>query len=397
MLDLIPANNARQVQFSRWMVLFLYGVMALSGSANAQENPINAPPPQADAAKKAVENPLLKLVIPAYVKPGMRFVFNGSSVSMKGTGEGPMRYDVVAVTDSRVLMNSVNYVKYGFDGKIGVSSSAGVDVRSGVPGTNSIGSIWVSKEALAAMAADNTMTVAYEKWPINGRSYDAVILVKQIQDSAQRTIYDRETGLLLGMQLATGKMRQDNDLNIFNRENSSILSYQTARQLDLPWFKADAPKWTKTVKRMKYQGQSRLSGGGVAQDIVTAQSKTAEITDRGDDWAIIKSTSESQGVTIAKDTLSNGPATIGGYWINPDALNKMKQGVVDEDPTLHSVLTFQIQEGAVGKLGVLVETNADRSYQLVWGYSLDDGALMYSMVQDSSMQTTTEFKLVGRE
>ncbi|GEM_PF-2962553 len=370
--------------------------------AVAQDNPLEATTP---ATPGGAGNPLTRIVVPDYIKPGARLIYHAISGSevrrpnqepTSSTGAGFTRYDVAAVSGDMVLLNSLNYVTYGLNGQTGVAGGAGIVVRSSDPFANTGGSLWVSKDVLAAMQTDASMNVAHEKWPINGRTYDAVVLTKIQRDQAHRLVYDKDKALLLAMQLATGNPRQLGDPTGFNRENSSSTLFQTYRVLDLPWFKADAPAWVKTVKRLNYQGQQKLHGD-VGPSVTMAINRVVEFSERGPNWAILKATTQFQGSQPTTSQSVVGPATIGGYWINPKTLREMKQGVLDEDPTLKNSLTYQIQQGHMGQLGVLVETNTDRSYQIVCGYNLDDGMLVYSMLQDKSLNTVIEFTLVGKE
>jgi hypothetical protein len=368
--------------------------------ANAQPaDPLAAPPPGATAPPQPTPPSPLAFVVPDYVVPGARFVHSTSIGQMirqqpqgpaTSTSAGLLRTDVIAVTDSMVLLAQATYVSYTAGGR-GVVGSGLAAVRASDPASGTLGALWVSKEALTAMQEARTMQVAQEQWPINGRTYDAVVFTREAQDSAHRYAYDRARGLLLASQIATGQGQA------FNRETSSVSVFQTYRAVTLPWFSAAAPAWTQTFKQLSYEGRSTLDGRGIAPSIVTPGRVVVAVSERGPGWAILRSTVQIQGQAPVTSTTATGPASIGGYWISPAALRQMAPGVVDRDPTLGTTLAYRIEDTPGGRLGMLIESDNAGSFQRAFGYSLDDGVLVYSRAYDAAMGTTTEYLLSARE
>lgn len=362
-------------------------------------DPLAAPPPGVAATQQPNPPSPLAFFVPDYVVPGARFVYSGSISQMirqqnqgagTSTSTGLQRTDVLAVTDSMVLLGSSNYVSYGMGGR-GVTGGSVVAIRASDPTSGTIGALWVSREALTAMREARTMQVADEQWPINGRTYDATVLTREDQNAAHRYAYDRTRGLLLATQLATGQGQG------FNRETSSVSVFQTDRAVTLPWFQAEAPAWTRTFRQLTYEGRTTLDGRGIAPSIVTPGRIVVSVSERGPGWVIFTSSIQSQGQAPVTATTATGPASIGGYWINPDVLRKMTPGVIDQDPTLGTTLTYRVDDTPGGRLGLVIESDNADGFQRAFGYSLDDGVLVYSRTHDATMGTTIEYLLSGRE
>ena len=88
---------------------------------------------------------------------------------------------------------------------------------------------------------------------------------------------------------------------------------------------------------------------------------------------------------------------VGAYWMDPEVLNNMRPGKIDQDAVLQSTLTYDIAETQNGRFGVLTDASDTQSFKLQWVYSLQDGTLTYSSMEIPSMNTKVEISLVGKE
>ncbi len=374
--------------------LFLLGCAAL----RAQENPLEAPVP----AKGGVAAPALagaKIAVPDFVKPGARFVYEGGSSTenddpqkANSAGVGLTRFDVVAVTDTHVLLSVGTFLTaLQGSGHSYSGSSAGAfgdfEIRSG-------GALWIPKEVLEAYTTSDLMQVTTGPFELNGRKYSAKTMTRITPESALRQVWDIGTGLKLSEQSGTGKARRAGDLTGFNRKINGYSNYQMFRQMKLPWLDAPAPAWVKDLHSMEYEGsQTMYIQGG--DPISVPFTSTLEVQERGDNWIRFAMTMSMQQGQPAKTSVNSGPGSVGCYWMHPDVLRRMKEGLIDEDQLLGTRLEYSQQDGPQGRLGVLKETGS--AHVLIWGYSLKDGALVYGRWDRPEFQQTTELKLVDRK
>jgi hypothetical protein len=257
---------------------------------------------------------------------------------------------------------------YTFAGSSMVAVNA-FDVKSG-------GATWIDPNVLAAYQNDGETRVVDGPWEISGNRYDARSVTRAGVDSATRFVFDKGTGLLLAQQIATGRRRPGMD-DPFMRENMSSLRFQAFRQRSFPWANAPTPEWAKTVRTMSYQGQQTMFMPGMPPYSTPIQLR-ATLTQRIGGVSI--GTSETQYYQQApqQSLLVIGPGSVGSLWMDPATLRSMRPGPLDLDPLLHSTLAYDFVETPSGRMGVLTESNAARTYRLVWAYDLNDGALRYS-------------------
>lgn len=374
-------------------------------AALAQENPLAPANPLEPANPLAPANPLTggagaeKVFVPEFIKPGARFVYEGGSASQPdfnkpaSAGVGLTRFEVIAVSDTKVILRVANYLRAmnGNGHTLSGSSALAVDaftVKSG-------GAIWIDKNILMSYANDGQTKIVDAPWPIAGRNYEARSVTTLGNDSASRFVWDRGTGLLLANQICSGALRPGAQ-DPFMRQNTSNMSFRSYRQVDVPWANAPFPDWATKVRKLSYRGQQTLIGG-VGPSITTPFRNTVEFTERGDNWAIATSTMEYPQQPPAKTPTAVGPASIGGYWMNPQALGKMQPGVIDQDEAIGCTTSYQITQTPMGRFGVLTEANAAGTYRVNWAYDLNDGALVYASMEMNELNMKLELMLEGRE
>lgn len=376
---------------------------AMTGSALAQDNPL-APGPAApanplDPANTVPGNAIEKVFAPDFIKSGARFIYqSGSSVQPDfnkpaSAGVGPTRFDVVAVSDSKVYLRVATYLpaRNGNGYTFASAQTLAIDaftVKSG-------GAIWIDKNILAGYQTDQVTQVSDGAWKIDDRTYDSRSVTRVGNDTATRFVFDRGTGLLLANQICSGQQRPGMT-DPFMRQNTSNLQFTAFRQIDLPWANAPTPAWARTVKRMNYRGQQIMQTPGVPPMSLPISS-SVEFTERGDNWAVGAVTLQFSDQQPSKTPVAIGPSFVGGNWIDPATLNRLKPGVIDEDRTLGATLAFEFAQTPRGRLGVLTESNAARTYQLVWAYDLNDGAMVYASFEQAELNMKIELSLESRE
>lgn len=383
--------------------LALLLLAAGSGSAFAQQNPLEAPVPKKGAgggAAAPVGRPAAggKVYVPDFIKPGARFLYEGGSSTenddpnkLNSAGVGLTRYDVVAVSDTHVMLQVGTFLDAMNGG--GQKYGGSTHLAFGAFEVDSGGALWIPKQVLEAYVTADPLQVVNGPYEQNGRTYDTRTLTRITKESAMRQIWDRGTGLKLSEQTGVGQPRRAGDPTGFNRKITATSVYQTFRQLKLPWLDAAPPAWVKDVQALQYAGTQTMHLPG-SQPISIAFSSAMDVQARGADWIRFALTVTVQGNQPSKSVVFSGPGSTGGYWLAPEVLRKMKPGVVDEDEMLGTRLEYAVQDGPQGRLGVLIETG--HAHRLIWGYSLDDGVLTYSRWEQPELNQTTEVTLEGR-
>ncbi len=388
---------------------FVAGLVALAlfagvaSEASGQANPLKQNRPGQQQQQQG--NPLAadpganvgKLFVPDYIKPGVRLVYSsGSSQEMDdptkpvSAGTGLTRWDVIAVTDTHVLMVQSTYLDRPAGRVYMASNVVAVNAMQVIGGT----SLWTSPEAMEAMRTRGDLQVAEGPMEIDGVTYDAVTFTKIDTQTAMRQFFDKGTGLKLAEQLGQGPPQRGGDPTGFNRKINSQMQFQTYREIELPWLGAKDPEWAQKVTAMHYRGGQTMTQPN-GPPLTLPFTYSVRFDQRGDGWALGKATIQFQGQSPSTTPTLTGRARVGAYWMSPAALAEMKPGIIDRDESLGSTLSYGVHEGNMGRLGVL--TDEGPGYRMVYGYDLNDGALMYAMQHNAEMNLTLEMGLAGRE
>lgn len=375
--------------------ILLTGVSA----ATAQQNPLEAPiPKRGEGGVTAPAAADARIVVPDFIKPGVRLIYEGGSSTENddpskpnSAGVGLTRFDVVAVTDTQVLVSVGTFLQaQGGNGyTFGGSSSLAIgdfEIRSG-------GALWIPTDVLEAFTTAAPLEVTTGPFELAGRRYDTKTLTRITPQSAMRQVFDRGTGLKLSEQSGVGNPRRAGDLTGFNRKITSYSIYQTYRVKKLPWLEAAPPAWVAGLGSMSYRGSQTLQMPGSAPISVPFEI-SLRVNARGERHVEFAQTIRMQGAQPTETVAYVGSGSTGGNWMNVDVLRKMEPGLVDQDELLGTRLEYSQQEGPKGRLGVLVETGS--AHRLVWGYSLEDGALVYSRWDQPEFHQAIEVELVER-
>lgn len=352
-----------------------------------------------------------KMSVPEYIKPGFQMLYTtGSSTEANeqgkggGAGMGFTEYTIIAVDKDKVLVNVANYLapqglpltaQGAYDPSsdpkaqlIGSSSYAlsSLDVQGG-------NAMWMPVKELAQWQSGNGVEVQRGPWVYEGKQVQSASIIVKGNDSISSNTYHADNGMKLTSRNGFGPLRRgENGTNPYNRKNQSQSQLITTRQIDLPMLNADWPDWTKKVKKMNYTGTYSMAVPGVQAPPVQLAS-SVEFTERGADFIIGKSTIQTQGGQPQTSAVVQGPGSILGYWVHPNVLSKLKQGTIDQNELMRTTLTYQVQEGNLGRLGVFVLTNKTQSFYAVSGYNLQSGALTYMSLHTAETGVTIEFSL----
>jgi len=391
------------------MLLVLIGLPAA-----AQYGPGTLPKPgQGDGNNPAPAGQQMQ--VPDYIKPGFQMLYTSASSSESpqpdkagSAGMGFTEYTVIAVTKDKVLITATNYlapngvpltaqgaIDHTQDPKvqfIGAESYAitALDVQGG-------NALWMPVDQLKQWQPGNGVEVQRGPWPYQGKQVNAAIITVKGNDHISANTYNTDNGQKLTTRSASGAMRRnDTGTNPYNRKHQSQMQLLTTRQLDSPLLGAKWPDWTKGVKKMNYTGTYAMPVPGVQPPPVQLAMSIA-FNERIENLLIGKSPLQVQDSPPQTSAVAQGPGTILGYWVHPDILATLAEGTIDRNKILRTTLTYQVQQGNLGQLGVFVLTNDAQTFYAVSGYNLKSGALTYMSIHTTDPGTTIEFALDGIE
>lgn len=346
-------------------------------------------------------NALPPITVPDFITPGARLIYTSSMTTPPKQGDGGaigttssgvQAFDVVAVLPDRVLVHIATFVpglndpqEFTIAGGSGATVTAH-DVHVG-------GTLWLDKQDLAAMQPAENILVSRGDFPLNGETYQATIITTHTNDSTAMNIYDSGTGLLLAMASGVGKFRQGAQNSGLNREIQNSQQFQTYRKLDIPWQGGKNPAWVRELDTMVYDATMRMA---VAPDIAQRYEYRAQVTERGEDWAIGTGTSKIEGQPESKSAWVTGPGAGGGLWLDPEQLRQVQPGVIDRDPYLGMTVTYEVKDGPMGRAGVITQTSRRGTSVAKSAYSLQDGALVYASITNTDPDMIIELTLRER-
>lgn len=268
----------------------------------------------------------------------------------------------------------------------------GIDVGSGVIqlpqlmgwiGSPRNGSdYWVHPDDLNKMTEMKSaeMRVSREPYTLEGKTYQAVRIYTQSKNGTMHRVYDRESGVLLHSAMSSvGANVKEGVGDVFythaGQNSKGYMKLVSIRNLDLPWNGAPAPEWVGQVRSLAYAGSQVVMMGGMpaGQFPVTAELKFKRA---GNGWLQFVEHSVVQGTMgvpaqEADNQRAVGTSQIGGLWIPPDVLARLRPGVLDDDPTTR--MRFSLA-GVNGDRVYFTEQGADSSLQYV--YSRRNGMLV---------------------
>ncbi len=241
------------------------------------------------------------------------------------------------------------------------------------------------------------------RYPLGGRTYDALTVQVRGAGGYTRHTYDLQTGICIAYSSATQGAnvsqidpsgRVSSGAGVTTLVHSHLLN---VRQLELPWAKSPLPRWLRSDLRLDYQGtyQSQIPGATVPP--LGCQCEL-QVTQLGADFAALRLRSRlTDQPPLPGDngiTRVIGAAQIGSLFIAPQSLARLRaEQVIDEDPVTGVRTLFA---GSRDGVGCIAEQGAfDR---LEYYYDLRNGMLVgWSQTTKSGIATNyTQLRLTGR-
>lgn len=392
--------------------LTLLGLFFATFSAAADYGPGNLPAGPGGGGQQPAGQ---AMAVPDYIKPGFQMLYMTASSTesqdpnkVGSAGMGFTEYTVLAVLKDKVLVTATNYLtpdgmpltqQGAFDPNTDpkaqlIGANQYVITKMDVTGGNAL---WMPVNDLKQWQSGNGVEVTRGPWPYNGKQVNSASIIVKGNDYITSNTYNADNGQKLTQRSASGpKRRNALDSNPYDRRHQSQMMLLSTRQVESPLIGAAWPDWAKKVKSMSYVGSYHMAVPGV-EIPPTPLSMKISWTERGEGYVVGKSKLQMQGGEAQESAVAQGPGTLLGYWLDPNVLNRLEQGTIDENKIMRTKLTYQVQEGNLGRLGVFVQTNQAQTYYTVSGYNLQNGALSYVSYHIADTGITMEFNLDGIE
>ena len=353
---------------------------------------------------------------PAWVKPGVRVTWSSAAASIPGrrhsfyrddeggwvdpggnryrredepsaSGHGLTQVNVVAMGHG---IAAISVRSYGYSLHTGppmlMTSTGGVDVAA------SAGDYWVAPGVLkqaVGLQGDGT-TVMRLPWKIQEQTYQAISIKYQTEHARTLYVYDEVSGVLLHTSNSLYNAASQRTL-------LSYSSYRGTRTVQLPWASDYVPNWLATARSMAYSGTYAMQVPG-SPVIPLPMSSHVAITKRGLNWLQYTLTlqmgsagglppSRSETVAVA------GHAQIGGLFVSPVGLGKLRQGqVIDRD-----ALTQVTTQVAAGGGGRVVISEVGPVQRMDYTYDARSGMLVGVTSYDQVLHMRRELRLTGSQ
>ncbi|MEM1211125.1 MAG: hypothetical protein AAGI68_02400 [Planctomycetota bacterium] len=369
-----------------------------------------APQNNGDAGQTHPAAPVTTKPLPAFIKPGTRLIYAGTAQQIDPNTRKPSAlgakgfnvYDVVALTPTYAHILGRIYSPHSQQPN-GPQHQTGLTPNSvTLTKPTGDGALWMPKADLDNLQSskDANGEIIVERGgtlQAAGQTFKTVVVAVNIKNQTSRTIYDADSGLMLS------RVSQQFDPNIpFTQRKRSGGSEQLVaiRQLSLPWLNTPtaSPAWLRPNATLRYQGQVQTRGAEMFQTTANAQ---ITVIETGPDWSTATSRLQlhvngmPQGVPNTS-LLLDGPGNTLGLWKDPNALAQLRPGVLDQDPLLHSKLSYDVQNGPQGRLGVFIEQDANDAHVRVYGYNLQTGILTFQQIIDNLQGQTITATLAGQ-
>ena len=397
----------------RELLCFAVAGVVLLGQSLAQ-----AQAPVGNNAMVALLPALRTAPPPQWVRPGMRLTYYSAAASIPGrrhsyyrdedgnwvdeqgrrhrredepsaSGHGYTQVNVVALGQVAVL-DVRSYSMVNVTGPPILLSQAGVADVPGCPGA-----WWVNPAVLrqaVGMQGEGTVVLRMP-YKIQNRTYQAIRIQYTARNAKTAFVFDEPSGVLLFTNNSVFTPASQRTL-------LSYSSYRGTRTVQIPWAADAVPNWLATIQSLQYSGSHTVQVPGV-QAIPLPMSAQAQIKSRGVNWLQYSLAVQVGGVSGLPPSTSqaeavSGYAQIGGLFVSPVGLSRLRQGqTIDQDP-LTGVTTTVSQVGpSGGGRHVVVISEIGQMQRCDYAYDWQTGMLVGLSTSEQSLHTTRRLQLTG--
>jgi len=301
---------------------------------------------------------------PAWAHLGTRMVYFGASASIpgasqslvlddngnwvhKGTGQKWGEQDVSSASGAGYSVFQIGYIDHDVvqlgcalylldttDGSVQVTGGSGMVTNAGCAAD-----LWIHPDVLKNLkeVAQGPVHITRMPYVVNKKKYNAIRIQTTTANGYMAYVYDLDTG----MMIFNGSSTQG-AVGVGGAMTQLTTGWLVeVKDVDVPWKAAAVPAWVGKFNELDYQGaQSTVALGGQLDRPMTI---TTTPTARRDGWLRTASTftiQTFQGMPpdVSQNAGASGPASIGGQWIGPDAIPKLKaRQIIDQNDITKTV------------------------------------------------------------
>ncbi len=362
-----------------WRLGLLVGLLAGPGWGGAV---LGFQAPQTGSDLVALLPALRTAPPPQWVGPGVRITYHTTVKS----GQGFTQVNVVALSRQMAVLSVRSY---------GLASLTGPPVLLATWGAvgpaGAAGDFWANPAILrraVGMEGQGT-TVVRMPYQIQQRTYQAIRIQYESQRARHVYVYDEPSGVLLR---GLSSLKRGGELQpVYHSE------YRGTRTVQIPWARDAVPNWLATVRRLQYSGSHAVTLPG-SPVIPLSLSATAQIANRGINWLQYHLTMQIGGVQGAPPQVSqveavSGYAQIGGLFVSPAGLAKLRQGqTIDRDPFTQVTATV-----AGAGQGLVTLSEVGPGQRTDFSYNARTGMLTALRLTNEHLHMRRELRLTGTQ
>lgn len=372
---------------------------------------------------------------PPIIRPGTRLVFYGASASIPGSyqqlvqddngnwvndktgkkyavrdmpGTAGMGYSMVRVgyTDRHaVAISASDYLLDPTTNIVSYTGGGGMVSNAGCASD-----YWVHPEVLKKVQQMNQDGVRIVRMPyaINNKRYNAIRFQVENAQGYQAYVYDLDTGLMIfhgsrtqGSRVLTPPIGTTPGQQAGTGAGYTMLVngwIMEVEQVNVPWANDPMPEWVKQFKQLQYQGVQRTAMPNM-MPFDRQMQININVAARGAGWVRYRGamTVVAQGFPPEQGQTDGacGNASIGGLWIPPQGLARLKQGqVLDSSNVLQiKVVVSSVNQGQVTISEIGNQHRSDLTYNANSGVL----AAMVLTQRVGMATTTTSVRLTGQQ
>ncbi len=307
-----------------------------------------------------------------------------------GGGDGYSQYDILAIEGSNVVVsNSLISIDH-LDQQYVPGGSTGAKVAGAA-----IDGLWVHPTELAQIADshDGSMLVLRGDYPIDGKTYKAIMFASKNPGSYLSYVYDTETGLLLSAQ--TNTQGATTVGGIPGNSQLSLTRLAGVRQRNIPGQNGTNPTWVANTTKLNYSGLYNFTNpmDPSSASYTFPANSNITLSRGGRNWASYTAQTTIQ-MLGSPSTSSGVTGTAGTYWMDVSALKAMKVGqVLDTEPATGEKLAVQSISTQQGRKVVKVSDQM-AGFEALLNYDQASGALISYQIKIASSGATYQFQLL---
>lgn len=328
--------------------------------------------------------------------------FGIQEASNAGSGHGYLEVQITAA-DPRQVALQLRYFVLMDERTNGPPKPAGETGLLSLPGESDY---WVHPKALQALLRraarkDKGLLVGRMEYGLDGKQVKAIA----VKIGKTSYIYDEASGVLLQSIASAATTAKDwyimpNGEKLQGHASTTyMIRFRGFRRVSLPWAAGPMPAWLTNAHTMVYAGETVLQAAeGLPPPRLPVTTKI-EFLEHGAAWVRYRATQETganSGVPQLPSRYErvSGPGQLGGLWIAPAELAKLKAGQVLDGKDKWTQMTARVaQVGPVGGTPAVVIAEEGPMGRLEYVYDRRRGALIQARMVDSSFHTTTTLRL----